>query len=112
MRALIQRVLQASVSIGGCQKSSIGQGLLVLVGFEEADGDDDLKWMVSKLVSLRIFDDHNGVMNLSLRDTGGAMLVVSQFTLFAQTRKGNRPSYINPHCTPRLPSTPKTSKKS
>ncbi len=94
MRMLIQRVLKASVEIDGKLKSEINKGLLVLVGFEEADTDEDLTWSVSKLLRLRIFDDAEGVMNLSVQDVEGEILIVSQFTLHAQTKKGNRPSYI------------------
>ncbi len=94
MRLLIQRVLKASVAINGKLKSEIEKGLLVLVGFEEADTDEDLVWATSKLVRLRIFDDEQGVMNLSTQDIDGQVLIVSQFTLHAQTKKGNRPSYI------------------
>jgi D-tyrosyl-tRNA(Tyr) deacylase len=94
MRILIQRVLQASVTIGGELHSSIGQGLLVLVGIEAADTEEDCLWLAGKIVALRIFDDENGVMNLDIRQIGGELLLVSQFTLHASTRKGNRPSYI------------------
>ena len=94
MRVVIQRVRHASVAIDGTTKSAIGQGLLVLVGIEEADGADDSAWLVKKIVNLRVFDDADGVMNLSVSDIGGEVLVVSQFTLMASTKKGNRPSYI------------------
>lgn len=94
MKTVIQRVKSASVTIGGKIKSSTGPGLLVLVGIEEADGPEDLEWLCNKIVQLRIFDDSNGVMNLSVLETGGAILAVSQFTLHAKTKKGNRPSYI------------------
>ncbi len=94
MRTIIQRVSEASVTIDGCVKSSIGKGLLVLAGFEEADTQEDLEWMSGKLVNLRIFNDENGLMNLSIRDVAGDLLVVSQFTLHALTKKGNRPSFI------------------
>lgn len=94
MRLLIQRVREASVTIEGEVRSQIGQGLLVLVGIEEADGDEDIEWLAGKLLRLRIFDDEQGVMNLDVRQVGGELLIVSQFTLFASTRKGNRPSYI------------------
>lgn len=94
MRLLIQRVHEASVTIGGELRSKIGQGLLVLVGVEEADGDEDIEWLAGKLLRLRIFDDEQGVMNLDVQQVGGELLIVSQFTLFASTRKGNRPSYI------------------
>ena len=94
MRLLIQRVREASVTIEGEVRSQIGQGLLVLVGIEEADGDEDIEWLAGKLLRLRIFDDEKGVMNLDVQQMGGELLIVSQFTLFASTRKGNRPSYI------------------
>ena len=94
MRAVIQRVTRASVTIDSRLRSEIGQGLLVLLGIEEADGPEDLDWLTRKIVQLRIFNDSEGVMNLSLPETGGNILVVSQFTLHARTRKGNRPSYI------------------
>ena len=94
MRLLIQRVREASVTIEGEVRSQIGQGLLVLVGIEEADGDEDIEWLAGKLLRLRIFDDERGVMNLDVQQVGGELLIVSQFTLFASTRKGNRPSYI------------------
>jgi D-tyrosyl-tRNA(Tyr) deacylase len=94
MRAVIQRVTKASVSIENRLKASVGKGLLVLVGIEEADNETDLEWLCSKIVQLRIFDDNNGVMNLSVQDTGGEIMAVSQFTLHAKTKKGNRPSYI------------------
>jgi D-tyrosyl-tRNA(Tyr) deacylase len=82
------------VTINGEVKASIGGGLLVLVGIENADGPEDIQWLASKIVNLRIFNDEAGVMNLSVRDTGGDIIVVSQFTLHASTRKGNRPSYL------------------
>ncbi len=94
MRVTIQRVLQASVTIEGKVKSSIGKGLLVLAGFEEADTNEDLEWMSGKLVNLRIFQDENEQMNLSVKDVGGDIIIVSQFTLHAMTKKGNRPSFI------------------
>lgn len=94
MRAVIQRVTRASVSIEGKIKSETGTGLLVLVGIEEADNDEDIEWLCSKIVQLRVFNDHAGVMNLSVLDVSGSILVVSQFTLHAKTKKGNRPSYI------------------
>lgn len=94
MRILVQRVRQAAVEIGGEVYSRIGQGLLVLVGIEAADGDEDIEWLTKKLLALRIFDDEQGVMNLDVRQVGGELLVVSQFTLHASTKKGNRPSYI------------------
>ncbi|MGL5891325.1 MAG: D-aminoacyl-tRNA deacylase, partial [Bacteroidia bacterium] len=94
MRCVIQRVTQASVTINGTVHSHIGNGLLVLAGFEDADTADDINWMSQKIAALRIFGDDAGLMNLSVRDTGGEILVVSQFTLHASTKKGNRPSYI------------------
>jgi D-aminoacyl-tRNA deacylase len=94
MRAVIQRVSRASVTIDGAIKSAIGAGLLVLVGIEDADTHDDLEWLSMKIVNLRIFDDSDGVMNVSIRDNDGEVLLVSQFTLFAATKKGNRPSYM------------------
>ena len=94
MRALIQRVSHASVTIDDQLKSSIQQGLLVLIGIEDSDTNEDCEWLTSKIVNLRIFDDENGVMNKSVLETGGEILVVSQFTLHASTKKGNRPSYI------------------
>ena len=92
MRLLIQRVKNASVSVGGVELSRIGQGLLVLVGVGVEDTDEDMEYLAGKLVRLRIFDDEQGVMNLDVRQVGGEVLVVSQFTLQASTRKGNRPS--------------------
>lgn len=94
MRVVIQRVTHASVTIDGKVKSEIGQGLLVLLGIEDADGHEDADWLVRKISGLRIFDDADGVMNRSVLDIGGNVLVVSQFTLMASTKKGNRPSYI------------------
>lgn len=94
MRVLIQRVSAASVEIENKIKSSIKTGLLVLVGIEENDSQSDCEWLASKIVNLRIFDDENSVMNLSVKDIEGDMLVISQFTLHALTQKGNRPSYI------------------
>lgn len=94
MRLLIQRVRSASVSVGGDELSRIGQGLLVLVGVGVEDTDEDMEYLAGKLVRLRIFDDGQGVMNLDVRQVGGEVLVVSQFTLQASTRKGNRPSYV------------------
>jgi len=94
VRVVIQRVSQASVTIQGEIKSRIGRGLLVLIGIEESDNETDSEWLCNKIVQLRVFDDSNGVMNLSLLDTGGEILAVSQFTLHAKTKKGNRPSYI------------------
>ena len=94
MRVTIQRVSEASVTIEREVKSSIGKGLLVLAGFEEADMQEDLEWMSSKIVNLRIFQDENEQMNLSVKDVSGEIIVVSQFTLHALTKKGNRPSFI------------------
>lgn len=94
MRVVIQRTRHASVTIDGTTVARIGIGLLVLVGIEEADTTDDIEWLTRKVVNLRIFDDDKGVMNRSVIDAGGDILVVSQFTLHASTRKGNRPSYI------------------
>lgn len=94
MRAVIQRVKQASVSIAGHTKSAIEQGYLILLGIEEADSNEDAEWLCHKIANLRIFDDENGVMNRSILDTGYDALVVSQFTLMASYKKGNRPSYI------------------
>ncbi len=94
MRLVIQRVRHASVSIGGEQTAAIGQGMLILLGIEAQDTQEDIDWLTHKVVAMRIFDDENGVMNRSIMDIGGQALVVSQFTLMASTRKGNRPSYI------------------
>ncbi len=94
MKAVIQRVSEASVTIAGNCVAQIGIGLLVLVGIEDADGTDDIDWLVQKIVNLRIFDDPDRVMNLSVQQIGGEIIAVSQFTLHASTRKGNRPSYI------------------
>lgn len=94
MRVVIQRVSKASVQIDNSIYGEIGQGLLVLVGIEEADNLDDIEWLSNKLVQLRVFDDSNGVMNRSVTEAGGEILVLSQFTLHAKTKKGNRPSYI------------------
>ncbi len=94
MRAVIQRVTQASVCIGGEISGKIGQGFLVLLGIEESDTLQDIEWLCAKLVNLRIFNDEAGVMNHSVLTSGGDVLVVSQFTLYASTKKGNRPSYI------------------
>ncbi|HNR42553.1 MAG TPA: D-aminoacyl-tRNA deacylase [Bacteroidales bacterium] len=94
MRAVIQRVSRASVRIGHTEKSSIGHGLLVLLGIEENDSDTDTDWLCKKIVQLRIFNDNEGIMNLSVRDVNGSIMVISQFTLHAKTKKGNRPSYI------------------
>jgi D-tyrosyl-tRNA(Tyr) deacylase len=94
MRVIIQRVSSASVTIENKVHGEIGQGSLVLLGIEDADNDEDISWLSSKIVSLRIFDDENGVMNRSILETGGDILLISQFTLHASTKKGNRPSYI------------------
>lgn len=94
MIAVIQRVSDASVTIDGLIKSKIKKGLLVLVGIEDADNDEDIDWLANKIVSLRIFNDADGVMNVCVKDEGGDIIVVSQFTLHASTKKGNRPSYI------------------
>jgi D-tyrosyl-tRNA(Tyr) deacylase len=94
MRTVIQRVTRASVSINNDERASIGPGLLVLLGIEESDDHEDIEWLCSKIVQLRIFADSNGVMNLSVADTDGSIMVISQFTLHARTKKGNRPSYI------------------
>jgi D-aminoacyl-tRNA deacylase len=94
MRAVIQRVSEASVTIDNKVKAAIGTGLLVLIGVEEADTQGDIEWLSGKIVRLRIFGDENHLMNLSVQDVKGEILVISQFTLFADTKKGNRPSYI------------------
>lgn len=94
MRVVIQRVSHASVTINGQCKSAIASGMLILVGIEESDGKEDIEWLCKKIVNLRIFDDEEGVMNKSILDTRGEILVISQFTLHASTKKGNRPSYI------------------
>ncbi|RAV29882.1 D-aminoacyl-tRNA deacylase [Sinomicrobium soli] len=94
MRAVIQRVSEAKVTIEGEVRSSVGHGLLVLLGIEDADRQEDIEWLSRKIVNLRIFGDEDGVMNRSVREVEGDILVVSQFTLHASTRKGNRPSYI------------------
>lgn len=94
MRVVIQRVSNASVSVNNDVKGSIGSGMLILFAVEVGEGDEDIDWLVSKISNLRIFNDADGVMNRSLIDVNGEALVVSQFTLFAQTKKGNRPSYI------------------
>jgi D-aminoacyl-tRNA deacylase len=94
MIAVIQRVSEASVKINTETKAKISLGLLVLVGIEDADGDDDIEWLSNKIVNLRIFNDAAGVMNVSVKEAGGDIILVSQFTLQASTRKGNRPSYI------------------
>lgn len=94
MRAVIQRVKESSVKVDGELISEIGPGLMVLVGIEDADSTDDIEWLSSKIAGLRIFDDENGVMNLSVNDINADLLIISQFTLMASTKKGNRPSYI------------------
>jgi D-aminoacyl-tRNA deacylase len=95
MRAVVQRVSQSTVTIGGKMKSKISKGLLILLGIENKDDIEDVDWLGEKICLLRIFDDSDGVMNLSVMDAGGEIMIISQFTLFAKTRKGNRPSYIN-----------------
>ena len=95
MIAVIQRVSQAEVEIEARAKAQIGKGLVILLGIEEADGEEDIKWLSAKIVNLRIFDDMAGVMNVNIKDDGGDIILVSQFTLHASTKKGNRPSYIN-----------------
>jgi D-tyrosyl-tRNA(Tyr) deacylase len=94
MRAVVQRVTKASVSINKTTRARIGSGLLILAGIEDSDDINDVEWLAGKIARLRIFDDDNGIMNLSVTDVGGDLLVVSQFTLHAKTKKGNRPSYI------------------
>jgi D-aminoacyl-tRNA deacylase len=94
MRTVIQRVAKASVSINESMKSEIGPGLLVLLGIEDSDEIGDVEWLCNKIVQLRIFNDSNNIMNLSILETGGSIMVISQFTLHAKTKKGNRPSYI------------------
>ena len=94
MRTVIQRVTEASVKVDGKVTGAIKEGRLILVGVEDADTQEDIDWLVKKIVGLRVFNDENGVMNLSVQDVGGGLLAVSQFTLMASTKKGNRPSYI------------------
>lgn len=94
MKAVIQRVSQASVTIDSIKTADIQKGLLVLLGIEDADTQEDIDWLTTKIANLRIFGDENDVMNLSLKDVGGDMIIVSQFTLQASTKKGNRPSYL------------------
>lgn len=99
MRIVIQRVSNASVTIGGQVKSKIGKGYLILLGIESSDNQEDIDWLVKKIVGLRVFDDENGVMNLPIKDVNGDIIVVSQFTLMASYKKGNRPSWLRaaPH---------------
>ncbi|HWJ28686.1 MAG TPA: D-aminoacyl-tRNA deacylase [Flavisolibacter sp.] len=94
MKVVIQRVSRANVNVDGSITGEIGEGLLILLGIEDADNDEDIKWLSNKIVNLRIFNDENGVMNRSVQESNGAILLVSQFTLHASTKKGNRPSYI------------------
>ena len=94
MRVVIQRVSHASVTIDGNVKSKIGNGFLLLLGIEDSDGEEDIDWLVKKVINLRVFDDENGVMNKSIMENGGEFLVISQFTLFASYKKGNRPSWF------------------
>ena len=94
MNAVVQRVTKASVEIEGAIKAQISNGLLVLVGIEDADGQEDMEWLAAKIVNLRIFNDEAGVMNVSVKDYNGDIILVSQFTLQASTKKGNRPSYL------------------
>jgi D-tyrosyl-tRNA(Tyr) deacylase len=94
MKVVIQRVSEASVTISGKVNGAIGKGLMILVGIENEDNEEDIQWLCQKIVQLRIFNDENGVMNLSLLDVDGDILLISQFTLHASTKKGNRPSYI------------------
>lgn len=95
MKVVIQRVMRASVTIDGQLHSSIGEGIMILVGIQADDCDEDIEWLTGKICNLRIFDDENGVMNRSILEAGGDILAVSQFTLMARTKKGNRPSYID-----------------
>ena len=95
MKVVIQRVSEASVSIGDDYFKKINQGLMILVGIENADNQEDINWLTNKIIGLRIFDDENGVMNRSVKDVDGEILLISQFTLHAKTKKGNRPSYID-----------------
>ena len=95
MRVVLQRVKEAKVTVSGDEIGQIKQGLLLLIGYEEADDLEDVKWMVKKILNMRIFDDQDGKMNLSVKDVGGELLLVSQFTLHASTKKGNRPSFIH-----------------
>ena len=95
MKVVVQRVDNSKVEVDGKVTGSIDKGLMLLVGFTKTDSESEIDWMVKKIVNLRIFDDENGVMNLSLKDVGGSILSVSQFTLYGDAKKGNRPSYIN-----------------
>lgn len=95
MRVVLQRVKEAKVTVSGDEIGQIKQGLLLLIGYEEADDLEDVKWMVKKILNMRIFDDQDGKMNFSVKDVGGELLLVSQFTLHASTKKGNRPSFIH-----------------
>jgi D-aminoacyl-tRNA deacylase len=94
MRVVIQRVSKASVTINGAISSAIGEGVLVLLGIEDTDGEEDISWLSNKIINLRIFNDDQGVMNRSVLQTGGELMLISQFTLHASTKKGNRPSYL------------------
>jgi len=94
MRAVLQRVTQANCKVDGNITGEIGEGFLILLGIEDADTEDDLQWLAQKIAGMRVFGDENGLMNKSLADVGGDILLISQFTLFAQTKKGNRPSFI------------------
>jgi D-tyrosyl-tRNA(Tyr) deacylase len=94
MRVVLQRVAEASVKVNNEIVGEINKGLLILLGIEEADTEDDMQWLINKIINLRIFDDAEGVMNLSINDVQGQILLISQFTLHASTKKGNRPSYI------------------
>ncbi len=94
MRVVLQKVKKADLTVDGSQHASIGSGLVVLLGIEDADTEEDIAWLTGKIARLRVFDDENGVMNRSVQDIGGELMVVSQFTLHASTKKGNRPSYI------------------
>jgi D-tyrosyl-tRNA(Tyr) deacylase len=94
MRVVLQRVAQASVKVNEIIIGEVAQGILILLGIEEADTEEDMEWLINKIINLRIFDDANGIMNLSIQDINGQLLLVSQFTLHASTKKGNRPSYI------------------
>ena len=105
MRVVIQRVSHASVTIEGVCKSAIKEGFMILVGIEEADTQEDADWLCKKIIGLRVFDDENGVMNKSIREVEGNILVISQFTLHASTKKGNRPSYIHSSLRLFLPGT-------